>query len=377
MRFIKEKTTSSLNVRNMEKLRIMCSGLILVLLVSNLVLAALFLLKPVSAHNGISTAGEIAVYDSDGTTPLTGYDFPLFSGGLTDTFTKRFFIRNVGSDPVSVYWNITGSSISWELRAAPCLNVYDHYEEGFLKFSFGVTQGSTVPADYWHPSWEAILLGADEEVELGFELHYTGEPNTAEIFAMTVSFYAAQPSRVNAAVDVEPDTLNLKSKGKWISCFIELPPGYDVNDIRLDSIRLNDTIPVDPSAPVSVGDCDGDGISDLMVKFDRATVVQHIVSQGVEFANVTIILTGQLYDGTVFEGSDVIRVSGLVGDVNCDGKVSLFDMVLGAFALGSRPGSSRWNDNANFAQPWDIINLSDIVKIACNCGKKMSITHFL
>jgi len=310
--FIKEKTTLSLYVKNMGKLRISPSGVILVLLVSNLVLAALFGAKPVCARNGVSALGAIEVYDSDGVTPLTGYNFPLFVGGTVDTFTKSFFIRNVGSQPVDVYWNLTGSSISWELRAAPYLNVYDHYEEGVLKFSFGVTQDLTVSTDYWHPDWEVIFLGVDEGVELGFELHYTGEPNTAETFAMTVSFYATQPSIVNATVNVKPSTLSLESKGRWVSCRIELPQGYDVNGIRFDSIRLNDTIPIDYSAPITIGDCDEDGVADLTVRFGRTSVIEWLrtVNYGEDASKeceVTIKVTGEI-EGAMIEGYDIISV---------------------------------------------------------------------
>jgi len=35
---------------------------------------------------------------------------------------------------------------------------------------------------------------------------------------------------LSATVDLDPDTLNLESKGKWITCYIELPEGYDTGD---------------------------------------------------------------------------------------------------------------------------------------------------
>ncbi|GAI04166.1 unnamed protein product, partial [marine sediment metagenome] len=49
---------------------------------------------------------------------------------------------------------------------------------------------------------------------------------------------------------------------------------------------------------------DEDGITDLMVKFDR-TSVQELLEVGDE---VEIVITGELTDGTSFEGTDTIRV---------------------------------------------------------------------
>jgi len=111
------------------------------------------------------------------------------------------------------------------------------------------------------------------------------------------------PDVIQAAVDIDPDTLNLNSKGKWITCYIELPGDYDVEDIDVGTIKLNDEVSAG-SLPVGIGDCDDDGIVELMVKFDRSGV-QGILEAGNE---VEITVSGELEDDTKFEGSDTIRV---------------------------------------------------------------------
>jgi predicted GH43/DUF377 family glycosyl hydrolase len=113
----------------------------------------------------------------------------------------------------------------------------------------------------------------------------------------------------------EPSSLNVRSKGKWITAYIELPEGYDVDDINVSSLLLNETISVDPCAPTAIGDYDSDGVPDLLVKFDRAKVQSYIVAhidltelaRG-RFMDVTLTITGKLDDGTPFQGSDTIRV---------------------------------------------------------------------
>ena len=106
-----------------------------------------------------------------------------------------------------------------------------------------------------------------------------------------------------AGIDIDPDVLNLKSKGTWITCYIELPEGFDVGDIDVATLMLNGQVPSEPH-PTAVGDYDGDGVADLMVKFDLAAT-QATVEVG---DSVQISVVGDLIDGTVFKGSDTIRV---------------------------------------------------------------------
>jgi hypothetical protein len=115
---------------------------------------------------------------------------------------------------------------------------------------------------------------------------------------------------ISAILTVSPSTLNLESKGKWITAYIELPESFDVADIDISSILLNGTIPVALSSPSQVADYDGDGVPDLMVKFDRAAVQSYILRHAViedRCAAATLTLTGKLNDGTEFEGNDAIR----------------------------------------------------------------------
>ncbi len=113
----------------------------------------------------------------------------------------------------------------------------------------------------------------------------------------------SEPAIVEATVDIDPDTLNLKSKGKWITCYIELPEGYDVADIDVSTIMLNGQVPAQ-SRPTAIADYDGDGIADLMVKFSRSAVQNILPAEGE--AEITVV--GELADGTAFEGKDTIRI---------------------------------------------------------------------
>lgn len=54
-------------------------------------------------------------------------------------------------------------------------------------------------------------------------------------------------------------------------------------------------------------DHDEDGIPERMVKFDASTVQTWLIDLGL-LGNVELIVGGELVDGSIFEGTDVIRV---------------------------------------------------------------------
>lgn len=108
---------------------------------------------------------------------------------------------------------------------------------------------------------------------------------------------------IPATLKIEPETLNRNSSGKWITCYIELPNGYNVEDINISTIILNEVVQAEDH-PTDISDFDEDGMPDLMVKFDRQDVIA-ILEPG---NNIAITVSGKLLDDTLFEGTDYINV---------------------------------------------------------------------
>jgi hypothetical protein len=113
------------------------------------------------------------------------------------------------------------------------------------------------------------------------------------------------PPIILATVDFDPNTLNLKSNGSVVTVYIELPAGYDVSQINVFSIRLNGTVPA-LAKPTEIGDYDIDGIPDLMVKFDRPSVIALFAGKTVP-GNYVLGVTGTVA-GIGFKGTVTIKV---------------------------------------------------------------------
>jgi peptide/nickel transport system substrate-binding protein len=116
------------------------------------------------------------------------------------------------------------------------------------------------------------------------------------IFAVMIFDY------IPAIIDFDPDVFNLKSERSFVTAYIEFPEdlSFDVTEIDINSIYLSIILAEDH--PTKIGDHDCDGISDLMVKFNIDPVKNHLNPT----KDFEIIITGMLFDGTRFEGIDLI-----------------------------------------------------------------------
>lgn len=65
----------------------------------------------------------------------------------------------------------------------------------------------------------------------------------------------------------------------------------------------------------------------------------------------------------------IVEYTPIIGDLNYDGRVDLFDVVMVATAYGSREGDPDWNPDADIAPPWGGIDLYDAVTILYHYGE--------
>ena len=166
-------------------------------------------------------------------------------------------------------------------RSVPAGEFNDCYSFGFLWTLNGALLG-----EYLAPN-----VGVVKYVAPSCYYAYGAEGET-----VTFELKSYRIGPIEAGVDIEPNTINLKSKGKWLTCYIWLDEEYNIADINPDSVRLEGGIEAgwmwfDEEEQVATA------------KFSRAEV-QEILEVG----EVELTVTGELTNGTRFEGTDTIKV---------------------------------------------------------------------
>ncbi|MFQ5838593.1 MAG: hypothetical protein ACE5HJ_07400 [Thermoplasmata archaeon] len=132
-----------------------------------------------------------------------------------------------------------------------------------------------------------------------------------ETFWDDIRFTVASAT-VGANINIDPDTLNLRSRGRFITAYIEIPD-HDLSQVDIGSVMLSDGVGEVPAVSdpdfgfvkdPEIRDRDGDGLPELIVKFSREAV-KEVVTTGWN----TLTVSGTV-NGLPFEGSDTIRAIG-------------------------------------------------------------------
>jgi len=109
------------------------------------------------------------------------------------------------------------------------------------------------------------------------------------------------------AVDVDPDAVNLNASGEENAVTVYVEPRGDVSlpDPASVTMLANGRTIAAQVEPTVAGDYDGDGKTDLMVKFDSAQVREAFAGTSGE---QIVHIQGTMQDGSGFAGSDTIKI---------------------------------------------------------------------
>jgi hypothetical protein len=238
-----------------------------------------------------------------------------FNWGYTHSYPPAGHVLHLGSliDGRIAYsvWNPSWPGVQYSNSVVP-LNEWTHVAVSWGPSGTKIYINGNVDASTPTPIRPAASFGVWVYLNHwgGTDLGYIDEFHVSNIQRTDDEIRSrVVPLKVSVTIDIDPDTLNLKSKGKFVTCYIELPEDYSVEDIDIDSValtKINDHL-LDPCLctvdPSEIGDYDDNGIPDLTVKFDRQELIPLL---GVGEAELTV--TGELVDGPKFEGTGTIRV---------------------------------------------------------------------
>jgi len=121
-------------------------------------------------------------------------------------------------------------------------------------------------------------------------VNVSNNENRSEYVNFTVEYSSPPPEITTITIEIKPETLNLGSKGVF-TAFIT-----NVTAINISTVECE-------GAPAVRGMASEEDNGTYIVKFNRQDLTN--VSEG---DNVTLTVTGELNDGTPFEGNDTIRV---------------------------------------------------------------------
>ncbi len=205
------------------------------------------------------------------------------------------------------------------------------------------TTNAQVRDDAVYGTWDSALPDDPNSIDW-HELIEPEAPFDSLDMAFGLITKALPPPIVTADISISPGTLNVRSNGRWVTANVQLPEGYDVRDIELDSLALNGVIPAD------WGKVTG---KKLIVKFDRLEVED---THQVHIELLALELSGNV-GGLKFQGSDTIKVinpghPNLSDYIDIDGD-SEFETIVEDPNLG--PSQSYTQDSDSDGDPDTII----------------------
>ena len=187
----------------------------------------------------------------------------------------------------------------------------------------GLDEPGWIDVTDWSDTWP----GMTPDVPIG--LNFQENTVTGYVDACSLYTLVSSPDSTSqaASVDINPNTLNLKSNGNWITAYIETP-GYDPLGLDIPAVTLlidtpGGTVEVTAESNEKYGfvsepeasDRDGDGHQELMVKFPAGEVIAALTEAGIS-GDVTLGIYGSFKDITElwFIATDTIMVKNNTSD---------------------------------------------------------------
>ncbi|HEU4764119.1 MAG TPA: T9SS type A sorting domain-containing protein [Candidatus Eisenbacteria bacterium] len=247
---------------------------------------------------------------------VPGMYFVPFNGtpqllGATIAITSQGCFGNFGPSSLGLALDEAGTFLLDRLGDAPCETLLVTLPSEVTAFGFEIDHRGGFGGGFPPQVILSNGFSFDSPISNGFVGVTSDQPfRTARIVSplpshlLNASYddftFGSRAGALNTSIDINPEVLNPRSQGPWVSVSIEIPD-RDPATIDLTSVRVGG-LTVEAST-ARIGDHDGDTIPDLTVKVARPDLVD-----GRSPGTHSITVTGRLSTGESFEGMDAIRV---------------------------------------------------------------------
>ena len=199
-----------------------------------------------------------------------------------------------------------GVLLEFDTGAPPARGMWEHHS---------LTYDSSVnPAQLGEPL-EIRLVAVHDPLRLsGYEVDFDEVTLTSLMTAPTTVPFDIKPGS-------DPNSVNLKSKGVLPVAVLSTDM-FDVSDINVSTLLFGDPLLLDDggmaASPLRYAyeDVSDDGLLDLTLKFSMRDLVNY---DALGLDSIEGLLTGELLDGTPFEGLDSIRIVPPNGSIGSNG----------------------------------------------------------
>jgi hypothetical protein len=289
---------------------------------------------------------------------LAGFDIKLTWDGALITCTGVDYDATLDD-----LWNVDNWSVPVEnsgvgyyeiVAVALAASASNTGASVLFKLTFHVDIGDGVPLQT--PIHFDVVILSDNSVPIPKPIvavatdgmYYMAEPPPSQIHDVAVINVTASPNQAYqgrlVGIDVTVANLGEAAEDFTVTAY------YDINVIATQGV-LN----LEPSAT-------------LLLHFVwNTTGVPYCHNYTISASAAPVPYETELTNNVFQDGWVKIK---LIGDLDGDGDVDIYDMVAAATAYGSKIGDPEYNEEADLAAPFGIINLYDIVTIAYHYREK-------
>lgn len=263
-----------------------------------------------SVSLSVSALDAQVVYPNDVTIVAT----PRFEGIPVKGASLKGVVERPNASPIAIELFDDGSALSGDVVAG----------DGVYSGSFGDYSEDGTYVFHVDAEAENTTLIAGENLFDGQLAMVRTVPRFTRSGSVSI-VVTNVPDYVPASVEIGPETLNLKSRGRWVTAYLELPAELSTQEslaslgperVAITAIDGNSVEPIVASSRASsIGDVDNDGILDRSYKFSRGKLFSNL-SPGTH----EIQIETQLSDKVVIAKRNVLVINPGVGKTSSPGK---------------------------------------------------------